>query len=133
MADLLAHFKGVRACGDGWTALCPGHPDQHNSLSIQRTDDRWLLKCHAGCDWREIIEGVGLDATALFDDEVRGGGGICPRKQPRNGATAERKAPADVDPSGLTLERYSIAKALPRDFLRACSPRTTSPPCGCRT
>ena len=61
-----------------------------------------------------------MDASALSDDEVRGGGDICPKKQPRNGATAQPKASADDDPSGLTLERYSIAKALPHDFLKAC-------------
>ena len=79
MADLLTHFKVVRPSNGGWTARCPAHEDRKSSLSIHRRDGRWLLRCHAGCNWREIIKAVGLDATALFDDET-GGWGAYPVK-----------------------------------------------------
>jgi hypothetical protein len=56
MADVLSVFSGVRAGGDGWTARCPAHEDERNSLSIGRgDDDRWLLKCHAGCTLESIL------------------------------------------------------------------------------
>jgi hypothetical protein len=73
MTDLLARLKGVEPSGDGWTARCPAHEDRHNSLSVHHRDGRWLVKCHAGCDWQAITDAAGIDAADLFDDEERGG------------------------------------------------------------
>lgn len=133
MADLLAHLKSVRRSGDGWTARCPAHEDRRNSLSIHHRDGRWLLKCHAGCDWAEITKALGLDASTLFDDAS--GGGDIPTP-PNNRATAQpgtkshkssvsgrirqKGAAANSGPSGLTVEQYASAKALPADFLKSC-------------
>jgi hypothetical protein len=74
MIDLLAKLKGVARSGDGWTAHCPAHNDRHNSLSVHRRDGRWLLKCHAGCEWRSIVAAMGMVPTDLFNDGERGGG-----------------------------------------------------------
>jgi hypothetical protein len=74
MTDLLALLEDVCRSGDGWTARCPAHPDRHNSLSVHHRDGRWLLKCHAGCGWQESINALGIDVSALFDDEDRGRG-----------------------------------------------------------
>ena len=134
MVDLTAHFTGVRSNGSGWTAICPGHADQHNSLSIHHRDGRWLLKCHAGCDWRDIIAPLGLDAAALFDDENRDGRMRAPSnnrataqprmKQPATGNSPrlrqENRSSVDSGSPGVTLEQYADAKALPLDFLKAC-------------
>jgi hypothetical protein len=133
MADLLTHFKGVARNGRGWTARCPAHGDRRNSLSIRYRDGRWLLKCHAGCDWREIINAVGLDSSALFDDQTKGGGGPIPtnhrataqplRKPPQltdAKGSRQKRATTDAAASGLTLEQYATAKALPLDFLKTC-------------
>jgi hypothetical protein len=87
MTDLLARLNGVSRSGDGWTARCPAHEDRHNSLSIHSREGRWLIKCHAGCEWEEIIGALGLDASALFDDRTEG------RPIPSNNrATAQPKA-----------------------------------------
>src|SRR5262249_3805924 len=64
MTDLLARLNGVSRSGEGWTARCPAHEDQHNSLSVHNRNGRWLLKCHAGCGWEEIIGALGIDASA---------------------------------------------------------------------
>lgn len=133
MVDLLRHLKGVRRSGDGWTAVCPGHADQHNSLSVHHRDGRWLLKCHAGCGCREIMDALGLDATALFDDQTPRGGRPIPAsnhatvqpftKSPNTaGSTAmvQKEASANSSTSGLTLQQYATAKALPIEFLKAC-------------
>ena len=61
--DLLDKFKGVRRVGRGWTARCPAHDDHQNSLSLSRSDGKWLLKCHAGCGWQEILAAAGLSAN----------------------------------------------------------------------
>ncbi len=110
MTDLLARLKNVRKTATGWTARCPAHKDRQNSLSIAQRDSRWLMKCHAGCDWQAIIGALGIDAGALFDQE-RGGGRLPLRSQAH-----KRTSPGE----GLTLARYANAKGLPIDFLKAC-------------
>jgi hypothetical protein len=134
MTDLLARLKDVVRSGDGWTARCPAHPDQHNSLSIHHRDGRWLLKCHAGCRWQEIINALGIEASALFDNEHTGRGdsiradnrataqqGRKSRARPRPEGSRQTSVPPD-DPRalGLTLERYATAKMLPIEFLKTC-------------
>jgi hypothetical protein len=108
MVDILARLKGVRQSGKGWTAKCPAHEDRQNSLSIHHRDGKWLLKCHAGCDFDAIVAALGLTAEQLFDGD--GGEGI----------SSPRRDRATVQPPGLTLAQYAAAKVLPIDFLRAC-------------
>ena len=118
MTDLLARLKGVEPSGDGWTARCPAHEDRHNSLSVHHRDGRWLVKCHAGCNWRAITDALGMDAADLFDDEERGGGRFHPSD---NRATAQPTAGASASQiPGLTLDRYATLKMLPIDFLKTC-------------
>ena len=134
MKDILELLKGVRRSGEGWSAQCPAHDDSHNSLSVHHRDGRWLLQCHAGCDWRAIINALGLKAADLFGDEGRGGGKPHPRYK---GATVQPDlassrrsgvsglpanfSPAPLGQPGLTLDQYADAKALPTDFLRSCA------------
>src|SRR6266480_2509129 len=132
MTDLLAQLKDVCRSGDGWTARCPAHADRHNSLSIHHRNGRWLLKCHAGCGWREIINALGIDASALFDKN--GGRGepipagnratVQPRRKSSEtasaGGSSQTSVPPDPNPLGLTLEQYAAAKALPIKFLKTC-------------
>ena len=73
--DILVRLKDVRPNGAGWTAKCPAHEDGQNSLSIHRRDGKWLVHCHAGCGWQEIIAAIGVLPRDLFDD--RKGGGRC--------------------------------------------------------
>jgi hypothetical protein len=106
--DLLGRLNGVRRSGKGWTAKCPAHEDERNSLSVHHRNEKWLLKCHAGCNLEAIIAALGLSSADLFDREEV----VDPPKQPRNRATAQS--------AGLTLEQYAAAKALPVTFLREC-------------
>lgn len=87
MTDLLARLKNVVRNGDSWTARCPAHDDQRNSLSIHHRDGRWLLKCHAGCGFEEITAALGTSAADFFDDKLHGGrGALLP---PTTRATAQ--------------------------------------------
>src|SRR5205807_6313132 len=111
MTDLLARLKNVVRNGDSWTARCPAHDDQRNSLSIHHRDGRWLLKCHAGCGFEEITAALGTSAADFFDDKLHGGrGALLPPNDTRNSATL-------VTPTttGLTLGQYAAAKALTAD------------------
>ncbi len=106
--DLLHRLSNVNRSGKGWTARCPAHDDRQNSLSIDHRDGRWLLKCHAGCDWQSILDRLGIASSALFSHPSIGGGGSVPLG---NHATAQ---PA------LTLADYAAAKGLPVEFLQGC-------------
>jgi hypothetical protein len=131
MTDFLARLNGVVRNGDGWVARCPAHDDQHASLSIHHRNGRWLVKCHAGCSWRQIIDALGMDATELWDGEDREADSVAPAD---NRATAQPMAgvgkseasqlPKAVAPEdsllGLNLDQYAIAKELPIDFLKSC-------------
>ena len=53
--------------GDRWQAHCPAHEDSTPSLSITQghTQDI-LIKCFAGCDWKDVLGKLGLyNAPAL--------------------------------------------------------------------
>lgn len=59
--DILQRLKGVRRSGKGWTARCPAHDDQRNSLSISEGEGgRLLLYCHAGCTFEAICRAAGI-------------------------------------------------------------------------
>ena len=109
MRDLLDKLERVRKSGDGWTARCPSHDDGENSLSIHRGTDRWLLKCHAGCPWEDVVASVGLKPADLFDE---------PSGESREVPPSNNRA--TVQPAGLTLEQYASAKQLPIAFLKSC-------------
>lgn len=64
---VLSLLDNVRPCGDQWSARCPAHADQNNSLSAAAADDgAVLLYCHAGCEFDEILDALDLKASALF-------------------------------------------------------------------
>jgi hypothetical protein len=113
--DILARLKDVRPNGAGCTAKCPAHEDGQNSLSISRGDGKWLVHCHAGCGWQEIIAAIGISPRDLFDpgDQNGGRGMSIPQN---NHATVQPLTQAE----GLTVEQYATARALPVDFLKNC-------------
>lgn len=46
---------------------CPGHQDDKASLHITETrGGTLLLKCHAGCDNRDVVKAWGLGMKDLF-------------------------------------------------------------------
>lgn len=57
---LLSNVKNISK-GRKWTARCPAHSDNRNSLGITRGDnDKLLLHCFAGCSFEEIINTIGV-------------------------------------------------------------------------
>ena len=48
-----------RKLSSGWIARCPAHDDRNPSLSVsQNPDGRILVKCHAGCEQNDVINGL---------------------------------------------------------------------------
>ena len=65
---LLDRLADVRPSGDRrWTARCPAHDDRRASLSLKQTADGTLLvRCHAGCETKAVVEAAGLRLRDLF-------------------------------------------------------------------
>ena len=67
LEGILGLLKGVKTVSGGYTALCPGHDDNRNSLSVGLGDDgRVLIRCHAGCSNDAVCQAVGLTLRDLF-------------------------------------------------------------------
>ena len=65
--EILARLEGVRKSGNGWTARCPAHDDEHSSLSVARgRSGDPVLKCHAGCSTESVVAALGLVMSDLF-------------------------------------------------------------------
>lgn len=65
--DVVGRLSGIRSRGNGYQALCPAHPDQQASLSIDTGEDgRVLLHCFAGCTAEQIVSALGLTLADLF-------------------------------------------------------------------
>jgi hypothetical protein len=63
--EVLAQLRGVKKNGSGWTALCPAHDDNRNSLSVSEGQSgKILYKCHAGCQYQSIIAALSLTTGA---------------------------------------------------------------------
>lgn len=54
--ETIARALGGHRAGATWMARCPVHDDRSPSLSISAgKDGRVLVRCHAGCDQRDLI------------------------------------------------------------------------------
>lgn len=64
---VVSKLHGVRRSGAGYISRCPYHHDSEPSLSISEgKDGRVLLHCHAGCEFDDILNAIGLEAKDLF-------------------------------------------------------------------
>jgi len=55
-AETIAKALGGHRAGATWMARCPAHEDRAPSLSISSgKDGKVLVRCHAGCDQRDVI------------------------------------------------------------------------------
>lgn len=68
-AETIAKALDGRKVGQGWTARCPAHDDREPSLSIHDADGKVLVRCHAGCDQRDVI--AALKERGLWDGKER--------------------------------------------------------------
>ena len=64
--DLLERFEAVKRQSDhDWLVRCPAHADGRPSLHVTRGEDRWLLKCLAGCEFEDVREAARLSPADL--------------------------------------------------------------------
>src|SRR6266496_6129216 len=57
--------------GSGFMAHCPAHKDDTASLSVSDGGDRILIKCWAGCDYRSVVQAMGLEVKDLWYENSR--------------------------------------------------------------
>ncbi len=63
------YFPTAKRSSQGWTALCPGHEDQKESLSIaEGQGGAVLLHCHAGCQTEAVLGALGLQTKDLYSE-----------------------------------------------------------------
>jgi len=67
---VLDELKGVQDKHGYWVALCPVHNDSTASLSIAQGDSGAVLKCHAGCETKDILDKLGLSWGDTFDEKL---------------------------------------------------------------
>lgn len=67
---ILAKLSNVKPIRGGHTARCPAHEDTHNSLSLTLKDSKILLKCHANCETKGILDALGMEWSDLFAENV---------------------------------------------------------------
>ncbi|MEZ5792377.1 MAG: toprim domain-containing protein [Nitratireductor sp.] len=68
-AETIAKALRGRKVGQGWVACCPAHDDRKPSLSIRDVSGKVLVRCHAGCDQRDLI--AILNELGLWDGKER--------------------------------------------------------------
>lgn len=101
LQSVLDRLQGIKQTASGYSARCPAHDDNRNSLSINAGDDgRVLLHCFAGCSVDDVCAGIELDTKDLF-----------PQKQKRR----EIARYDYTDESGKLL--FQKVRYEPKDFL----------------
>lgn len=103
--ELLVRLNNVRQSGDEFSAQCPSHQDQRNSLSVAGGEKGIVLCCHAGCSTTDICSKLGLQVKELFCDEEEQKNPL----KPRIVATYDY-----CDEQGKLL--YQNVRFLPKDF-----------------
>jgi hypothetical protein len=93
-------------------ARCPAHDDRTPSLSIAQGDDgRVLLKCHAGCTHRAIVDALDIEERELFPPTDAAVAPSRPPRPPREFATAKAAADAYRATLGKESARWTYRDA----------------------
>lgn len=118
-AETIAKALGGHRAGATWMARCPAHDDSSPSLAISAgSNGKVLVRCHAGCDQRDVI--AALIERGLWEAPGKRHGGIA-RKHRKN---LEREPDPDAKArtvAALAIWRASqeIAGSLAETYLRS--------------
>ncbi len=64
--EITQKLNGVRKGQNGFIARCPAHEDKKQSLKIDETGGKVLLRCFAGCPTESIVKAMGIEWRDLF-------------------------------------------------------------------
>ncbi|MGH8488148.1 MAG: hypothetical protein ACREXS_04570 [Gammaproteobacteria bacterium] len=116
--SVLARLTDAKSDGrGGYVARCPAHEDKNPSLSLSEgRDGNALLKCFAGCEFRDVVHALGLKESDFF---AKSNGKINRHYSTRkNGRAAER----GIDSRVPILSVPPDAPAPPRTHLNLGRP-----------
>ena len=100
-AETIAKALQARRTGAIWMARCPAHDDREPSLSISAgKDGKVLVRCHAGCDQRDLI--AALRERRLW--EATG--------KPSGRLARKRQCPVPNEPDPEAVRRTEAALAI---------------------
>lgn len=72
LQKVLVKLEGVKEQGNEYQARCPAHEDRHQSLSVSLGNDgRILIHCHAGCQFRAILDAAGLSWGDVMPERIK--------------------------------------------------------------
>ncbi len=85
LAEFLGNLDKVSESGDGWSACCPSHADTRPSFSLGiGRDNRFILECHRGCKFEDIVQAAGMLDGEMFDTALSTRSAVLPPRRPRN-------------------------------------------------
>lgn len=95
-AETIAKALGGHRTGATWMARCPVHDDRSPSLSISSgKDGKVLVRCHAGCEQRDVI--TGLVDRGLWDLTGKSAGRFAHKRRTRVAAEPDPDAKARTE------------------------------------
>ena len=59
-------LEQVKHTNNSIVALCPSHNDKSPSLTASFNSDKILVKCQAGCTFKEIVSALGMKQSQFF-------------------------------------------------------------------
>lgn len=65
---ILSKLEEVARCGKEHKARCPVHKSKKQNLTIGAGREGVVLRCHAGCETRDIVAAIGLQMSDLYWD-----------------------------------------------------------------
>jgi len=94
--------QNPRGADHKFTARCPSHEDNRNSLSVGEGDDgRAMLHCFAGCTTEDVINALGLEMKNLFASNNTSG-------QPRSSRSG--------NPEAVSMEAWAAKTGISAKF-----------------
>ena len=118
-AEMIAKALGGHRVGASWMARCPAHDDSNPSLSISAgKHGKVLVRCHAGCDQRDVI--AGLNKRGLWGTTGKRFHGVAQKRRKELAAEADPDAKARTE-AALAIWQCSqaIAGSLGETYLRS--------------
>ena len=62
-------LEQVKHNNNSIVALCPSHNDENPSLTASCNSEKILVKCQAGCTFKEIVTALGMEQSQFFAKE----------------------------------------------------------------
>lgn len=114
---ILARLQGVEQNGTrGWTAKCPAHTDNSNSLGISvKEDGTILMQCFASCHIDDVCAALGIQKKDLFPPKTRTGSGGGSGSGESRGSKSDKPSKDDA----ITLEELARDKGFDPSVLRS--------------